>query len=265
MGVRQRGAKRRRRTPGSFWSCQVPHREEEPAGDVRVVSIARLARLRRAVPAPPGETLMIESARSPRPHKKSRAALTLAGPGVIAAGFALPRDAGRRPVASSPGGGPLSRAILSLTACGETQAAQFSRWGLERRCIPAEPRRFAAFCVAFRSKYTRYSSLTRLVSRALPRSRRSPGFHYRLLRGTRREGSDPDGWGQRRRGPAGRCADRRSAFPCRRAALPDGVRTERCAITELGSTPSRSAPAGGPGVNTGVAGPAALPLPTGAV
>ena len=265
MGVRQRGAKRRRRTPGSFWSCQVPHREEEPAGDVRVVSTARPARLPRAVPASPGETLMIGSARSPRPHKKSRAALTLAGPGVIAAGFALPRDAGRRPVASSPGGGPLSRAILSLTACGETQAAQFSRWGLERRCIPAEPRRFTAFCVAFRSKYTRYSSLTRLVSRALPRSRRSPGFHYGLLRGTRREGTDPDGWGQRRRGPAGRCADRRSAFPCRRAALPDGVRTETCAITELGSTPSRSAPAGGAGVDTGVLGPAALPLPTGVV
>ena len=26
-----------------------------------------------------------------------------------------------------------------LAACGETHAAQFSRWGLERRCIPAEP------------------------------------------------------------------------------------------------------------------------------
>ena len=62
-----------------------------------------------------------------------------------------------------------------LTACGETQAA------FERRCIPPEPRRFAALCVAFRSKYTRYSSLTRLVSRAPPRSRRSPGFHHRLL------------------------------------------------------------------------------------
>ena len=33
------------------------------------------------------------------------AALMLAGRSVIAAGFALPRDAGRRPVASSPGGG----------------------------------------------------------------------------------------------------------------------------------------------------------------
>ena len=62
-----------------------------------------------------------------------------------------------------------------LAACGETHAA------FERRCIPPEPRRHAALGVAFRSKYTRYSSLTRLVSRAPPRSRRSPGFHHRLL------------------------------------------------------------------------------------
>ncbi len=74
-----------------------------------------------------------------------------------------------------------------LTACGKTQAAQFSRWGLERRCIPPEPPphrenwRFAALCVAFRSKYTRYSSLTRLVSRAPRHSRRSRGFHHTLL------------------------------------------------------------------------------------
>ena len=40
---------------------------------------------------------MIGSARSPRPHEKGGVALTLAGLGVIAAGFALPRDAGRRP------------------------------------------------------------------------------------------------------------------------------------------------------------------------
>ena len=40
---------------------------------------------------------MIASARSPRPHEKGGVALTLAGLGVIAAGFALPRDAGRRP------------------------------------------------------------------------------------------------------------------------------------------------------------------------
>ena len=49
------------------------------------------------------------------------------------------------------------------------------------------PLRFAPFCVAFRSKYTRASSpgggssLTRLVSRAPHRARRSPGFHHRLL------------------------------------------------------------------------------------
>ncbi len=68
-----------------------------------------------------------------------------------------------------------------LTACGKTPAAQFSRWGLKRRCIPSEPRRRAALIVAFRSKYTRYSSLTRLVSRAPRHSRRSRGFHHRLL------------------------------------------------------------------------------------
>ena len=62
---------------------------------------------------------MIGSARSPRPHEKGGVALTLAGLGVIAAGFALPRDAGRRPppgeLAGAPGelaSAPLSRAIL---------------------------------------------------------------------------------------------------------------------------------------------------------
>ena len=64
-----------------------------------------------------------------------------------------------------------------LAAGGKTHAAQFSRWGLDRRSIPAEPRRFAPLIVAFRSKYTRASSpgggssLTRLVSRA-PRPHR---------------------------------------------------------------------------------------------
>ena len=43
------------------------------------------------------------------------------------------------------------------------------------------------------------------------------------LRGTCREGSYPDGWGLRRRGPAGRCADRRSAFPGLRAIPPVSV------------------------------------------
>ena len=128
------------------------------------------------------------------------------------------------------------------TACDETHAAQFSRWGLGRRSIPADrvasrrsslrfgrntpgpvlpvgappsralsagpppgelappgelgltglgahagsttgcsPRRCASLIVGFRSKYTRYASLTRLVSRAPHRPRRSRGFHHRLF------------------------------------------------------------------------------------
>ena len=63
----------------------------------------------------------------------------------------------------------------ALTACGQSHAA------FGRRCIPAEPRRFASLIVAFRSKYTRYSSLTRLVSRAPRRPRRSRHFIHRLL------------------------------------------------------------------------------------
>ena len=62
-----------------------------------------------------------------------------------------------------------------LAACGKTHAA------FGRRCIPPEPLRFAPFFVAFRSKYTRYSSLTRLVGRAPHRPRRSREFHHRLL------------------------------------------------------------------------------------
>ena len=85
------------------------------------------------------------------------------------------------------------------TACDETRAAQFSRWGLGRRSIPAkqpvmkptrrsagDPSRlnrvaFAPLIVALRSEYTRYSSLTRLVSQAPHRPRRSRGFHHRLF------------------------------------------------------------------------------------
>ena len=91
------------------------------------------------------------------------------------------------------------------TACDETRAAQFSRWGLGRRSIPAkqpvmkptrpsspgggsagDPSRlnrvaFAPLIVALRSEYTRYSSLTRLVSPAPHRPRRSRGFHHRLF------------------------------------------------------------------------------------
>ena len=69
----------------------------------------------------------------------------------------------------------------TLAACGKTHAAS------ARRCIPSEPPRFAGLRVAFRSKYTRYSSLTRLVSRTPTgrtgphRARRSREFHHRLL------------------------------------------------------------------------------------
>ena len=63
----------------------------------------------------------------------------------------------------------------SLTACGQSHAA------FDRRCIPAETLRFASLIVALRSKYTRYSSLARLVSRAPHRSRRSHHFIHRLL------------------------------------------------------------------------------------
>ena len=55
---------------------------------------------------------MIGSARSPRPHEKGGVALTLTGLGVIAAGFALPRDAGWKPPPGELAGAPLSRAIL---------------------------------------------------------------------------------------------------------------------------------------------------------
>ena len=90
----------------------------------------------------------------------------------------------RRPILATQSGqgvraaGGRGRGTLweqGLATSGETRAA------FERRCIPAEPRRFAALCVAFRSKYTWYSSLTRLVSRAPRHSRRSPRFHHKLL------------------------------------------------------------------------------------
>ena len=40
----------------------------------------------------------------------------------------------------------------------------------------------------------------------------APASRHPALRGPRREGGHPDGWGLCRRGPAGRCADQRSAF-----------------------------------------------------
>ena len=87
--------------------------------------------------------------------------------------------------ASSPGGGSSLTRLVSRTPTGRTgprpHREDWPTSALTRVPPPAEARRFAALCVAFRSKYTRYSSLTRLVSRAPPRSRRSRGFHHRQL------------------------------------------------------------------------------------
>ena len=63
---------------------------------------------------------MIGSARSPRPREQGGAALTLAGPGVIAAGFALPRvpTGGRRSRAAGAiwtGGVPAWGCIFTAT------------------------------------------------------------------------------------------------------------------------------------------------------
>ena len=93
-------------------------------------------------------------------------------------------------------GAPTRRAVLA--ACGKTHTA------FDRRSIPAEPRRCAPLIVAFRSKYTRYSSLTRLVSRTPTgrtgprRSPRSRGFHHRLLAQQLYEGDDQRCLGQQR-------------------------------------------------------------------
>jgi hypothetical protein len=64
-------------------------------------------------------------------------------------------------------------------ACGQSRAA------FSGRCIPPEPGRSAALIVAFRSEYTRYSSLTRLVRRAHRPLRRSRHFIHRLLEALR--------------------------------------------------------------------------------
>ena len=82
-------------------------------------------------------------------------------------GRVLPRPVGTNGIAAN--------GLADLAACGKSHAA------FERRCIPPEPRLYEALCVAFRSKYTRYSSLTRLVSRAPRRSRCSRHFLHRLL------------------------------------------------------------------------------------
>ena len=67
------------------------------------------------------------------------------------------------------------RSWRGLAACGQGHAA------FGERCIPAEPLHCVPLIVAFRSKYTRYSSLTRLVSRAPHSPRRSRHLAHRLL------------------------------------------------------------------------------------
>ena len=56
-----------------------------------------------------------------------------------------------------------------VPACGETQAAQFSRWGLERRCIPPEPPPHRENRAALRRSALRFGRNTRGIppSRAL--------------------------------------------------------------------------------------------------
>ena len=68
-----------------------------------------------------------------------------------------------------------SRTLPLLTACGKSHAA------FDARCIPAEPLAFGSLIVALRSKYTRYSSVARLVSEAHRASRCSRHFLHRLL------------------------------------------------------------------------------------
>ena len=80
---------------------------------LRQIGRARFTALRAVCRPPPGETLMIGSACSPRRHEKGGAALTLAGLRVIGTGFALPRvpTGGRRSLASAPSGLSASRGV----------------------------------------------------------------------------------------------------------------------------------------------------------
>ena len=57
--------------------------------------------------------------------------------------------------------------------------------------------------------------------------------------GTCREGGHPEGWGLRGRGPAGRCADQRSAFPCQPVVTVGGV-----GVTVAGSAVHKEEPRG---------------------
>ena len=124
-----------------------------------------------------GSSLTRLVSRAPRPHREDSpaSALTWVPPPAVH------RVASRRsslrfgrntlgPVL--PVGAPPSRALSAGRLAGLGAHA-----GSTTGC---SPRRYASLIVALRSKYTRYSSLTRLVSRAPRRPRRSRHFVERL-------------------------------------------------------------------------------------
>ena len=76
----------------------------------------RIARLGRAAPSPSGRNAHDRALLRTLARHEKDAALTLAWRNVIGAGFALPRDAGRR------SGAPLSRAIPPSGVCAEKGA-----------------------------------------------------------------------------------------------------------------------------------------------
>ena len=158
-----------------------------------------------------------------------RSAVRLAGRSVVGAGFALPRDAGRRPPP-----GELAGAPLRAPPCLERYAP---RWEPSRRLGPAPPRPCGPLCrpevgVPLRPAPSGPVGVPRgaafsqqrwggtHIGRA-PRHRRGFRAPARCrseapagrtgqrsasraiaLTGPRRDGSHPGSWGLRRRGPA---------------------------------------------------------------
>ena len=148
----------------------------------------------------------------------------LAWRSVIGAGFALPRDAGRRPAASSPGGGPLSRAILLFRGYAPRREPSHS-WDLTRR----GPAGRCADQSGPSCWHGAASSALVSRSRAMPvGDRRSGVVRHPAFRGPRREGSHPDGWGLCRRGLAGRCAGLKTGVPSHSRSGKERRRKKTC-------------------------------------
>ena len=105
----QAGGREEPRVRERFASRPGPRRS---ASSGRLPGIRLSLRFAQRCRPPPGETPMIGSARSPCPHDKGDAVLTLAGLGVIAAGFALPRV---------PTGGRRSKPSPRFCPMGDTQ------------------------------------------------------------------------------------------------------------------------------------------------